>query len=44
MMTLFDILMVAAVLCAMEARNCSKRAKIWDALADIEDRKLDKEP
>lgn len=40
-MTIFDILMILALLCFMEARNCGKRAEIWYALADLEARKLD---
>lgn len=42
-MTLIDVLIIASVLCFMEARACDKRAKIWDAIAEIKDRKLDKE-
>ena len=38
-MTLFDGLIIAAVLCIMEARNCSKRAQLWDAIAEVEARK-----
>ena len=43
-MTLIDVLAIIALACAMESRNCAKRAKIWDAICEIDDRKLDKEP
>ena len=43
-MTLLDALMIAAALCFMEARNCAKREKIWDAINEIDQRKLDAEP
>lgn len=38
-MTIIDTIIIAAVFCLMEARNCSKRAKLWDAIAELEDRK-----
>ena len=38
-MTIIEALIIAAVLCILEARNCSKRAKLWDALAELENRK-----
>ncbi len=38
-MSLIDALIVGIVLCLMEARNCSKRAQIWDAIAEVEARK-----
>jgi len=38
-MTILDVLIMAAVLCLMEVRNCLKRAKIWDAIAEVESRK-----
>jgi len=37
-MDLFSALIIAAVLCLIEARSCEKRAKIWDAIADLEQR------
>ena len=43
-MTLVDVLAVLALAFAMEARNCMKRAKIWDALAELDERKLEKKP
>jgi hypothetical protein len=42
-MTLFDVLAVAAIFCLMEARNCAKREKIWKAIDDLDNRKLDRE-
>lgn len=38
-MGLIDVIVLLALVCALEARNCSKRAKIWDALAELENRK-----
>jgi hypothetical protein len=38
-MSIFEAFIIAAVLCIMEARNCSKRAKLWDAIAELEARK-----
>jgi hypothetical protein len=43
-MTLFDVLAILALAAAMEARNCMKQAKIWDAIVELYDRKLDVEP
>ena len=45
-MTIPEALIIAAALCLIEARNCSKRAKIWDAIAELESRKqsIDGEP
>lgn len=43
-MTLFDVLAILALACAMEARNCMKREKIWNAIIDLDERKLDAEP
>lgn len=43
-MTFFDVLAILALACAMEARNCHKRAKIWEAICEIDERKLDIEP
>ena len=38
MVELFYALVLASVLCLIESRNCSKRAKMWDAIADLEER------
>ncbi len=43
-MNLFDVLAILALVCAMEARASSKRARIWDAIAELDDRKMDLEP
>jgi len=43
-MTIIDALIIAAVLCLMESRACAKRAKIWDAIDELDNRKLDAEP
>jgi hypothetical protein len=37
-MDLFSALVLAAVLCLIESRNCRKRSRMWDAIADIEER------
>lgn len=37
-MTLFYALIIVALYCLMESRNCSKRAAIWEALSDISHR------
>jgi len=29
-------LIIAAVLCLMESRSCTKRARMWDAIAELE--------
>lgn len=41
-MTLFDALAILTLVCAMESRNCSKRADIWDAICELDGRKRDK--
>jgi len=37
-MDLFSALIMAAVLCLIDSRSCQKRAKIWEAIADLEER------
>lgn len=43
-MTLIDALVIAAVLCLMENNNCRKREKIWRAINNLDNRKMDLEP
>jgi hypothetical protein len=43
-MTLFDCLMIMALFLSGMAYMQNKIAKIWQAICEIDDRKLDKEP
>lgn len=42
-MTWVDVLIVLGLICALEVRNCMMRERLWNAICELDGRKIDKE-